>query len=57
MLIEKGFDAYVVRMPFFYLILAGKFDNKDDATALRDEIRNATDHWDPYVREIQLPKA
>ena len=56
MLIEKGFDAYVVRMPFFYLILAGKFDNKDDATALRDEIRNATDHWDPYVREIQLPK-
>lgn len=57
MLIEKGFDAYVVRMPFFYLILAGKFDNKDDATALRDEIRVATDHWDPYVREIQLPKA
>ena len=57
MLIEKGFDAYVVRMPFFYLIMAGKFDNKDDATALRDEIRVATDHWDPYVREIQLPKA
>ena len=57
MLIEKGFDAYVVRMPFFYLIMAGKFDNKDDAAALRDEICAATDHWDPYVREIQLPKA
>ena len=57
MLIEKGFDAYVVRMPFFYLIMAGKFDNKDDAVALRDELRLATNRWDPYVREIQLPKA
>ena len=56
MLIEKGFDAYVVRMPFFYLIMAGKFESKDDATALRDQIRQATGRWDPYVREIQLPK-
>jgi hypothetical protein len=37
--------------------MAGKFDNKDDAAALRDEICAATDHSDPYVREIQLPKA
>ena len=57
MLINEGFDAYVVRMPFFYLILVGKFDNKEDAAALRDEICSVTEHWDPYVREIQLPKA
>ena len=57
LLIEKGFDAYVVRMPGLYLILAGSFDNKDDAKALRDQIREATGRMDPCVREISLPKA
>ncbi|MBR5093711.1 MAG: SPOR domain-containing protein [Oscillospiraceae bacterium] len=54
-LTEKGFDGYVVKTPCFYRIVAGAFENREDAYALRDEIRQATGRRDSSVQLMTLP--
>ena len=41
-LIGMGFDGYVVKIHGCYLVMAGAFENREDAYALRSEIREAT---------------
>lgn len=54
-LTEKGFDGYVLKTPCFYRIVAGAFENREDAYALRDEIREATGRRDSSVQLLTLP--
>ncbi len=54
-LVEKGFDACVVKVPSFYYVIAGAFENRDDAKAIRDQIRQATGRWGTGVTVMELP--
>ena len=54
-LAEKGFDAYVLKIPGFYIIGAGAFESREEAIALRDEIRQATGRWGTTVQQLELP--
>ncbi|MBR3473700.1 MAG: SPOR domain-containing protein [Oscillospiraceae bacterium] len=54
-LIEFGYDAQVVKLWGCYIVITGAFENRDEAKALRGEIRSATGHWSADVRQIELP--
>ncbi len=54
-LIDRGFDGYVAKYPCFYRIVAGAFDNWEDAFALCREIRQATGNWGCSVQLLTLP--
>lgn len=54
-LTELGFDGYVLKLPGCYLVLAGAFENRDDALALRDQIRTETGRWGTGIRALELP--
>ena len=54
-LTEKGYDGYVVKVPCFYHIVAGAFDNWNDALALCLEIRQATGNSGCSVQRLSLP--
>lgn len=54
-LIEHGYDAKVVKLWGCYVVITGAFENRDEAKALRGEIRSATSHWSADVRQIELP--
>ena len=56
-LISQGFDACVVKIPCLYLVISGRFENRNDARALRDEIRHTTDRWSACVMSLALPEA
>ncbi len=54
-LIGMGFDGYVVKIHGCYLVMAGAFENREDARALRSEIRVASNRWDSSVPTMVLP--
>ncbi len=54
-LTELGFESYVVKVPFFYYIVVGAFDNRDDALDLCMQIREATGNTGIGVRMLELP--
>ncbi len=54
-LIAQGYDATVVKTWGCYHVLTGAFENRDEARALRNEIRLNTGHWGAGVLAIQLP--
>lgn len=54
-LTSLGFDGYVVKGLGCYNVIGGVFENKDDALAYRDQIREATGRVDASVCKIQLP--
>lgn len=54
-LIGMGFDGYVVKIYGVYLVMAGAFENRDDAREYRSEIRTASNRWDSSVQTMQLP--
>ncbi len=54
-LIEYGYEATVVKLWGCYIVMTGTFENRDEAKALRGEIRSATNHWSADVRQIELP--
>lgn len=54
-LIQMGFDGYVVKLSGCYIIVAGVFENREDARAYRTQIQEASNRWDSSVRQLQLP--
>lgn len=54
-LTEFGFDGYVIKVPGFYYIAAGAFDNWDDAYALCKQVRETSGRMGTGVLKIELP--
>lgn len=54
-LIAMGFDGYVVKIYGVYLVMAGAFENRDDAREYRSQIRETSNRWDSSVQTMQLP--
>lgn len=54
-LTEMGFDGYVAKIPGCYLVLAGAFEERDEALEYRAQIRESSGRWGTTIRQLELP--